>query len=696
MSVIDRKIPRVIDKIVSIAVRRPFLILVLAAILTSVCAYRLRNLDLKTSNLDLINQDYPEIKRFLNFTAQFGTPNVFVLVLNGKDPSTLEQQAERVRERLEKISDLRRVLLKVPPSVGESSWHYFLSDDKQQLYLFLQPRNDRSDVQALLPLAKEINTGLEELALEKSGVTYGMTGIPQYALDDQSVIEKDISMLSVLSLAIIFILFVVFFQSVVRPLLAPIVVVVSVVVTLGFVTWYPGHLTLLSAPFAAMIFGIGTDYGFYLVNKIEEYLVRGIDQKEAITRALSDMRFVLSAAVLTTAGCFFVLTASGFLGFEELGIIAGGGLLICMAMMYTLLPALLSIFSGRRASAIVAERDSRLGKMISAIPKLRLGLLSFVLGIAALAVPAPNFDSDYLNLQPKNSEAVRLERQMIAHSDYSPYFAVFTVSSAAEVYALVDKLKTHKVVGIVRSLLDMLPPGFDLRILPPEQAEQMFLSLPEEFLSAFKSKSNLFAVYAYPAENIWDKEKERAFIEQMQAIDSEVTGMPFIGSKMIWRSKVALQITAKLAFLLSLVIVAAHYRQFYITLLSLIPPLLTVIMTQAVMRIFGISFNPLNVMAVPIVFGVAVAYGINIVKRYVDDQGNVELTLAETGRGVLMAALSTLASFGALIFTSHRGLQSFCVVVCIGAFIGWVLSVTLLPWLLERTKRLILPSQALS
>ena len=78
------------------SVVRPKLVVgawVAAALASAVLAVLL--MEFRTSNLDLIDHDIPTVRRFLDFAESFGTPNVLVVVLEGKDEKALEAFADR-------------------------------------------------------------------------------------------------------------------------------------------------------------------------------------------------------------------------------------------------------------------------------------------------------------------------------------------------------------------------------------------------------------------------------------------------------------------------------------------------------------------------------------------------------------------------------------------------------------------------
>jgi uncharacterized protein len=117
--------------------------------------------------------------------------------------------------------------------------------------------------------------------------------------------------------------------------------------------------------------------------------------------------------------------------------------------------------------------------------------------------------------------------------------------------------------------------------------------------------------------------------------------------------------------------------------LALLPTALSTAATLAAMRLLGLDFNPLNVMAVPVLLGTAVDTGVHIVHRFRQENGDLDRTLAGSGAAVFLCVLTTIVGFGALMFTSHRGLASFGIVLTLGSTFSLIFSLLALPGLLK-------------
>jgi hypothetical protein len=647
--------------------------LVLAAAALVLASARLQ---LKTSNLDLVDPDLPAVARFRELARNFGTPNMLIVVLEGPDPARLREAADLAAGAIRGAGGVRAVFARLPyeplslARLGVAP--YFSSADGRMFFLFVQPADADSSAATLAPFVRGVRERIGAAGLPP-GVRAGLTGLPQYALDDRDVIQRDTSRLSAVSFALVLALFAAGFGAFRRPLLAAATLAVTAALVLGIVTVAPGHLTLVSATFFSALFGLGIDYGIHVVDRFEERLGEGRERRDAVVGAVRELGPGLATGALTTAAAFFTMAFSGFRGFEELGLIGGTGILLALLMMTTLLPALLMLAGGgRRRERRLGER--RLGKILVAAQRPALAALLAGAALAGLAAGPPPFDGDYLNLQPQDSEAARLEREMVRRSDFSPQFAAFLADSPARVNEIAARLSAEDTVDAVHSSADLALLDAAAVPIPAER---------EAFRAGFEGKDGRLAVYAYPKGNVWDPRFEARFLQRMRAIDPGVTGMPVLGRFMIDLSKRALRITAGLSALAVILLVALDLRSPSWCALALAPTAFAMSALMGAMRLLGLPFNPLNVMALPVILGAAVDSGVHVVHRYRQEDGDLGRTLAGTGRAVLLCALTTIAGFGSLAFTSHRGLASFALVLTLGVAFALVFSLLVLPSMLR-------------
>ena len=145
--------------------------------------------------------------------------------------------------------------------------------------------------------------------------------------------------------------------------------------------------------------------------------------------------------------------------------------------------------------------------------------------------------------------------------------------------------------------------------------------------------------------------------------------------------------TAALSALAILLLVLLDFRGPFWSALALLPTVLSVAATLGTMRLLGIAFNPLNVMALPVILGTVVDAGAHIVHRFREEKGDLDRTLAGTGGAVFLCVLTTIVGFAALMITTHRGLASFGILLTVGSVWSLVFTLLVLPALL----RLLVP-----
>jgi len=395
--------------------------------------------------------------------------------------------------------------------------------------------------------------------------------------------------------------------------------------------------------------------------------IGAVSRKESILQALTELAAPLLTACLTTVGVFLALTFSDFKGFADLGLIAAFGMLFCFIMMYTAMPALLLLLPhkplGPASPSFIYQLLIALQTPFPRLVFLAITALAFWTGV-------PGFNGNYLDLQPVGSEAVRLERRMVEDSDFAPNFAVFTTANAAEASELAGRLREEPTVASVRSLSDM-----------DDITEGQAPQAPSHFRDLFVNDRGQYAVYAYPMNNIWDPLESEAFISAMRAMDPQVTGMPFLGDFMMNHSYAALKNTSVLALLVLVLAAAWDFRNWRLTLLAVSGPLMTLVWMGAAMKWCSQQFNPLNIMAMPIVLGIAVDDAVHILHGLKNNGGHLKETMRTAGHGVVLTTITTLAAFGVLYFSRHLGLRSFCLALCLGVAAALINAVIFVPWL---------------
>ncbi len=174
-------------------------------------------------------------------------------------------------------------------------------------------------------------------------------------------------------------------------------------------------------------------------------------------------------------------------------------------------------------------------------------------------------------------------------------------------------------------------------------------------------------------------------MHDLRQIDPEVTGTPIITYEVITLMERAYKEGTLYAILLVTVITIAMLRRLRETALALLPLALGLLWTGGLMALFHLDFHMGNVFALPLIVGVAVEYGVNIVMRHSESRRHAggPLIARSTIMGVLVAGLCNIAGFGSLMLADHRGILGLGLLITMGTASSLGAALVVLPVLLR-------------
>ncbi len=199
-------------------------------------------------------------------------------------------------------------------------------------------------------------------------------------------------------------------------------------------------------------------------------------------------------------------------------------------------------------------------------------------------------------------------------------------------------------------------------------------SLPLDLKRDWVSPSGLYRIQVFPAGDANDNAVLSRFTAAVAKVAPGVTGTPIIieeSGRTIVRAFLEAGIYS---FLTIALILLVTLRRFGDVLVALAPLVLAGVMTLASCEIAGIQLNFANIIALPLLFGIGVAYDIYFVMAW--RQGQRGLLQAPLTRAVVMSAGTTAAAFGTLSISSHPGTASMGMILLISLF--WILVAMLL------------------
>jgi uncharacterized membrane protein YdfJ with MMPL/SSD domain len=191
------------------------------------------------------------------------------------------------------------------------------------------------------------------------GVTVDVTGDTAGSKDFNDVLKQRMPLVFAFVLSAAFLLLLLTFRSIVIPLTAIALNLLSVGAAYGLVVWIfqEGHLEGLlgfESPGAitswlplflfVVLFGLSMDYHVFILTRIREAYDRGMSTEQAVAHGIKTTAGVVTSAAAVMVGVFGVFATLSFLDFKEMGVGLAAAILIDATIIRgVLLPATMKL-----------------------------------------------------------------------------------------------------------------------------------------------------------------------------------------------------------------------------------------------------------------------------------------------------------------------------------------------------------------
>jgi hypothetical protein len=291
----------------------------------------------------------------------------------------------------------------------------------------------------------------------------GLTGLPVMENDEMRLSQSAMMKASLLALFGVACLFVAGFGGLRHPLMTVAALLLALGWCLGYITLAVGHLNILSISFGVILIGLGIDFGVHYVARYLQLrsTIRG--SEEALAQTAGGVGPGVLTGAVTTAIAFFMAGMTEFTGVAELGIIAGGGILLCCVGALVVLPAMIQLSDARHPNRVLpAPLDVHAWlSPLFAHPIFCLVLIlatGAATALVSLGAARLSFDHNLLNLQPAGLESVELERRLLAEGDRSVWFALSIAGSREELLRRKERFLSLDSVERVEEIVSFFPP----------------------------------------------------------------------------------------------------------------------------------------------------------------------------------------------------------------------------------------------
>ena len=205
--------------------------------------------------------------------------------------------------------------------------------------------------------------------------------------------------------------------------------------------------------------------------------------------------------------------------------------------------------------------------------------------------------------------------------------------------------------------------------------------LPPALVAEWVAPDGRARVEAFPKDLDDGNATMRRFAEAIQAVAPQATGPAISVQASAATIRHAFILAGLIALGLTLVLLLAALRDLRLALLALAPLALAGLLTLATCALLGPALNLANIIALPLLFGIGVAFDIYYVTAW--RGGERQLLPNALTRAVLFSALTTASAFGTLALSNHPGTASMGVLLAMSLLYTLLAVLVALPVLLH-------------
>ncbi|GAA0323200.1 MMPL family transporter [Sphingomonas oligophenolica] len=333
-----------------------------------------------------------------------------------------------------------------------------LSPPKRRLIL-AQPVLDHA---ALMPgeaASDAVRAAAGALKLDSAhGVSVRLTGEVPLADEEFATLRENIGTVGLVMFAAMLVTLWFATRSVRLVAAILVTIVIGLVVTTAVGLLAVGRLNLISVAFIPLFVGLGVDFGIQICVRFNAERMAGMEPYAALQAAAT----ALGAPLLLAAGAVFLgfgaFLPTAYIGIAELGVIAGLGMVIALALSITLLPALVLLLRPGvpRREVGFAEFEPA-DRFLEANRKHVLWAFGASMAVSIALLPLVVFDFNPLHLRDPHAPSMQTLADLTRDPDRTPNTIDALAASPDAARTLVDRLLALPEVGSIATVDTFVP-----------------------------------------------------------------------------------------------------------------------------------------------------------------------------------------------------------------------------------------------
>lgn len=605
--------------------------------------------------------------------------------------------------------------------------------------LAITVNKDKMNSKAREKMVLAIKERCDEFASE-TGHTLHYSGMPYIRVINSIRIKKEIYLFSLLAMGLCIITLFLFFRSYKAVIIPVGIVLTGVVWSMGIMSLLGYKITMLTGMIPSLLIVIGIPNSIYMLNKYHhEYRAHG-NKIKSLQRLITKIGNATFLTNLTTAAGFatFVITNSDIL--REFGAVASLSIMALFLLSLLMIPTIFSFIKPPQEKHIQHLDNKQIRRIVDKLVEITYhhikwvyasALVFLLVGIYGITLikssgymvdDIPETDVIYQDLKffENNVEGIMPLEIMI---DTKKPKAAMSLQTFRLVDRLEHKLHEYKELSTSLSLLNLLKfakqsfynGNEKYYSIPTNQEKNFILSYAANSttgseqglgsLHSFIDSTQQITRVSIRMKDVGTKRMEQLYHDFKMEVDSifppenykvTITGSSitfFKGTKYLVENLFS---SLALAVFLIALFMAIMFYSWRMVILSLIPNILPLVFTAAIMGFTGIPIKASTILVFSIAFGISVDNTIHFLAKYRqelaitgwDIQKSVRIALNETGVSMMYTFVVLFFGFGVYSISDFGGTAALGILVSLTLLVAITSNLILLPSLLIGLERL--------
>ena len=565
---------------------------------------------------------------------------------------------------------------------------------------------------------------------DKTAIEVHYSGLPYLRIVNSELISKEVGLFIFLAMLVTAIILLMFFKSYKPVIISILVVAIGVVWSFGTLGVLGYEITILSALIPPLLIVIGVPNCIFLINKYHDEIRRHGNKAKSLTRMIKKIGNVTILTNATTASGFatFILTSSKDL--REFGLVASVNIFAVFLLSLLLIPIIFSYLNPPKD-----KHTQHLDRkwMLSVIKQLIFWvthrrtvvyvwtILLVIVGL--VGVYKVHTTGNVTDDIPESSALYKDAKFFEEHfTSVLPFEIIIDthrkngmtkLSTLRRLNQLQDTLATYPELSRSLSLLDVVK--FSKQAfyngnvvyydMPNSQEKNWLLSYAknsksqQDWTNTYVDEDMQVGRVSVQLADIGTSEMELLKIKLRgqidQIFDPEKYDIKLTGTSVVFLEGTTylvhnLFVSLFLAVILISIFMAWMFNSFRMVVVSLIPNLIPLLLTAAIMGYFGVAIKPSTILVFSIAFGISVDDTIHFLAKYRQElkarkyniRPAVLAAIKETGVSMIYTSIVLFFGFFIFIASQFGGTVALGLLVSITLLIAMLSNLVVLPALL--------------